>query len=200
MAENRVGNPISSLMRQFQSNRLEYLKIMCLFGYLFCVVSASTIGRTAADTLFLSKYDASALSYMYLPQAGILLLAGIIYQQLCSRFRTDKLVIAVIMTVSVLALGSRVLIMLGVSGIFHVIYIGYDVLNFLMVVSFWQFATAIMDQRKAKQTIGWVGSGGIVGGILSGFGLKLLVQQLSQAVYMNWSKAMPGSRLTPRKR
>jgi len=178
MIEKRLEKTISSLIRKFKSDRLEYMKIMFLFGYLFCLVSASTIGRTAADTLFLSQYDASVLSYMYLPQAGILLLAGILYQNLCSRFRTDKLVIAVIIMVSVLALGSRVLIMLEVSGILHVIYIGYDVFNFLMVMSFWQFATVIMDQRKAKQTIGWVGSGGIVGGILSGFGLKLLVPLL----------------------
>jgi len=178
MLEKRLGNLIGPLLRQFKSDRLEYMKIMFLFGYLFCVVSASTIGRTAADTLFLSKYDASVLSYMYLPQAGILLLAGILYQRLCSRFRTDKLVIAVIMMASALALASRFLIMLEVSGIYHVIYIGYDVLNFLMIMSFWQFATAVMDQRKAKQTIGWVGSGGIVGGILSGFGLKLLVPLL----------------------
>jgi ATP/ADP translocase len=47
-----------------------------------------------------------------------------------------------------------------------------------MIVCFWQFATAVMDQRKAKRMIGLVGSGGIVGGIVSGFGLKLLVQPL----------------------
>ncbi|WP_239619273.1 Npt1/Npt2 family nucleotide transporter [Cohnella mopanensis] len=173
-----LRSPLASIMRQFQSDRFEYSKILFLFGYLFCVVSAATVGRTAADTLFLSQYDSSMLSYMYLPQAVTLLLVGIIYQRICGRFRTDQLVAVVILMAGLLALMSRIAIGMEVNGILPVIYIGYDVLNFLMIVSFWQFATATMDQRKAKRTIGWVGSGGILGGILSGFGLKLLVQPL----------------------
>ncbi|HHY71975.1 MAG TPA: cyclic nucleotide-binding domain-containing protein [Bacillus bacterium] len=178
MPKFSVERLLIRLVRQFHSKQFEYSNIMYLFGYLFCVVSASTIGRTAADTLFLSTYDASMLSYMYLPQAGTLLLVGIIYQRLCGRFRTDQLVIGVIVMAAFLAICSRIMIGMGTSGILPVIYIGYDVLNFLMIVSFWQFATITMDQRKAKRTIGLVGSGGIVGGILSGFGLKLIVQPL----------------------
>jgi CRP-like cAMP-binding protein/ATP/ADP translocase/HEAT repeat protein len=178
MSSNRVTNPLTLFTRQFQSDRAEYTKIFSLFGYLFFIVSASTISRTAADTLFLSRYDASVLSYMYLPQAAILLLTGFIYQKLCGRFRTDQMVVSVIITASALALLSRVAVGIGFGWIFPVIYVGYDVLNFLMIVCFWQFATSIMDQRKAKRMIGLVGSGGLVGGILSGFGLKLLVQPL----------------------
>ena len=178
MSGRSFGNPLDLISRQFQTDRAEYTKIAFLFGYLFFIVSASTIGRTAADTLFLSKYDTSVLSLMYLPQAVSLLLAGFAYQKLCRHFRTDQLVVGVIIFASFLAFTSRIVVGIGYNWIFTVIYIGYDILNFLMIVCFWQFATSIMDQRKAKRTIGWVGSGGIVGGILSGFGLKLLVQPL----------------------
>lgn len=178
MSKKSIVNPFTLLSRQFQSDRMEYSKIFYLFGYLFFIVAASTISRTAADTLFLSRYDASVLSYMYLPQAATLLLTGFIYQKLCGRFRTDQLVVRVIIIASMLALLSRLAVGIGFSWIFPVIYVGYDVLNFLMIVCFWQFATSIMDQRKAKRMIGFVGSGGLVGGILSGFGLKLLVQPL----------------------
>lgn len=178
-----MGSLIGSMLGEFRSERREYTTIVLLFGYLFCVVCASTVGRTAADTLFLSAYDASVLSYMYLPQAAVLFICGILYQRLCRRFRTDKLVLAVILTAACLSIASRVLI--GTSAfagaILPVIYIGYDVLNFLMIVSFWQFAPAVMDQRKAKRTIGWVGSGGIAGGILAGFGLKLIAEPLGTA-------------------
>jgi ATP/ADP translocase len=173
-----VMNLLTNSLQRFSSDREEYSKILLLFGYLFCVVSASTIGRTAADTLFLSRFDASKLSLMYLPQAAILLAVGIIFQKVCTRLRTDQLVLGVILLVSLLALGSRLLVGFGFQWVFPAIYVGYDVLNFLMIVCFWQFATAIMDQRKAKRMIGLVGSGGIVGGIVSGFGLKLLVQPL----------------------
>ncbi|QGQ94058.1 hypothetical protein EHS13_03635 [Paenibacillus psychroresistens] len=172
------ANIFTNAIQKFGADREEYTKIFLLFGYLFCIVSASTIGRTAADTLFLSRFDSSKLSLMYLPQAAALLLAGFIFQKVCTRLRTDQLVLSVITLVSMLTLGSRLLVDFGFQWVFPVIYVGYDVFNFLMIVCFWQFATAIMDQRKAKRMIGLVGSGGIVGGIVSGFGLKLLVGPL----------------------
>jgi len=165
-------------LKSFAIDREESRKIFLLFGFLFCVVSASTIGRTVADTLFLSKFDSSALSYMYLPQAATLFTIGFIYQKVCGMLRTNQLVIGVILIASALTVLSRLLVGFGVEWIIPVIYIGYDVLNFLMIVCFWQFATAVMDQRKAKKTINLVGSGGIVGAIASGFGLKLLVGPL----------------------
>ena len=171
-------NPFELIVQRLTIDRQEYIKTFLLFSYLFCVVSASTIGRTAADTLFLSRFGPSQLSFMYLPQATALILVGYGYQRLSARFRTDRLLPVAILTISLLALGSRVLVGLGAKWVFPVIYVSYDVLNFLMITSFWQFTTAILDQRKAKKTIVTIGSGGIIGSIVSGFGLKLLVGAL----------------------
>jgi ATP/ADP translocase len=159
-------------------DRDEQIKTFLLIGYLFCVVSASTIGRTTADTLFLSRFGPSQLSFMYLPQAASLILMGFGYQRLTSRFRVDHLLPLLILLVSGLALASRFLVSLGSDWVFQGIYVGYDVLNYLMIVCFWQLATAVLDQRKAKKTIVWIGSGGIIGSIVSGFALKPLVLQI----------------------
>ncbi|MCD9020380.1 Npt1/Npt2 family nucleotide transporter [Cohnella silvisoli] len=152
----------------------ENARVIGLFLYLFCVVSASTVGRTAADTLFLSRFDASQLSLMYLPQAGSLILVGFLFQRYGSRIRLDRLLFFLIPFVSLLVVLSRIGVGLDLLWVYPVIYVGYDVFNFLMIVCFWQFASSVLDQRKAKKTIPLVGSGGLVGGIVSGFGLKLL--------------------------
>ncbi|MBP1991388.1 Npt1/Npt2 family nucleotide transporter [Paenibacillus eucommiae] len=168
-------------LRNLAADKQEYIKISLLFCYLFCVVSASTIGRTAADALFLSHFSASKLSLMYLPQAATLILVGLLFQKFGSRMRIDRLSQWIILIVALLALGSRFLVGFGFMWVYPLIYVGYDVFNFLMIVCFWQLATSVMDQRKAKKLINWVGSGGIIGGIVSGFGLKLLVQPLGTA-------------------
>lgn len=174
LSRNRFG----AVKQRFLDEKEEYVKIILLFAYLFCVASASTVGRTAADTLFLTHFSASKLSLMYLPQAAILLLAGLVYQKLCKRIRIDLLCTIVTIGVGVLSLGSRLVAGLGLNWIYAVMYVAFDMFNFLMIVCFWQFATSVMDQRKAKKLINWVGSGSIVGGIVSGFGLKLLVQPI----------------------
>ncbi|WP_135556760.1 Npt1/Npt2 family nucleotide transporter [Paenibacillus cymbidii] len=166
------------LLRKFAFDRNETVKAACLFGYLFFVTSASTVGRTAADTLFLSKYSSSALSFMYLPQSVVLLLTGLLFQRLSARIRLDRLVSAIVVAAAVISFALRLLVGFGAGAVVPVYYVVCDVLNFLMIVSFWQLATAVMDQRKAKRMIGIVGSGGIVGGIVSGFGLKGLAHTL----------------------
>ncbi|MFC5528689.1 Npt1/Npt2 family nucleotide transporter [Cohnella yongneupensis] len=160
---------------EFGQAGVDGARVRWLFVYLFCVVSASTVGRTAADTLFLSHFDASQLSMMYLPQAASLILVGFLFQRYGSRIRLDRLLLLLIPLVSSLVLLSRVGVGLELRWVYPVVYVVYDIFNFLMVVCFWQFASSVLDQRKAKRTIPLVGSGGIVGGILSGFGLKLLV-------------------------
>ncbi|MCU6791625.1 cyclic nucleotide-binding domain-containing protein [Paenibacillus sp. WQ 127069] len=172
---------LKNTINRFAEDREEYVKVFWLFGYLFCVVSASTMGRTAADTLFLSRFDASYLSTMYLPQAAAMILMGFIFQRYSSKFRLDRLILRLIPLISFLVLISRLGVGTEMRWVFPVIYVVYDVFNFLMIVCFWQFATSVLDQRKVKRMIGWVGSGGIMGGILSGFGLKALVPAVGTA-------------------
>lgn len=174
IASRSIGNKLSA-------DREEYRKVFILFGYLFCVAAASTIGRTTADTLFLSRFDNSSLSYMYLPLAAAMIAASLVFQRFSHRIRMDRLIIGLIPLTAALVLISRVGVGLELRWVFPVIYVGYDVINFLMIVCFWQFATSVMDQRKAKRMIGIVGSGGITGGILSGFGLKALAPSIGTA-------------------
>ncbi|MFD0673799.1 Npt1/Npt2 family nucleotide transporter [Cohnella sp. GCM10027633] len=168
------GKTWRSMLGGFGEGGTDGARVRWLFAYLFCVVSASTVGRTAADTLFLSRFDASWLSKMYLPQAASLILVGFLFQKYGSRFRLDRLLLLLIPVISGGVVLSRMGVGLDLQWVYPVIYVGFDVFNFLMIVCFWQFASSVLDQRKAKRTIPIVGSGGIVGGILSGFGLKLL--------------------------
>lgn len=180
------GKKLEDLFAGWAEDTEEYRKVLVLFAYLLFVTSASTVGRTSADALFLSVFDASMLSKMYLPQAAALIVTGLIFQKFAHLVRLDRLISWLIPSITVLVILSRIGVWLGQYWVLPVIYVAYDVFNFLMVVCFWQFATSVLDQRKVKRTIGLVGSGGIVGGILSGFGLKALVPWIGTAnlIYM----------------
>jgi len=170
-----AGKSLSAVIAQISEDKEEYGKVGLLFVYLLFVSAASTVGRTAADALFLSSFDSSVLSKMYLPQAAALIITGMLFQRYGSRVRLDRLLYVLIPSMALVVLLTRVGIGQDISWMLPLIYVAYDVFNFLMIVCFWQFAPAVLDQRKAKRMIGWVGSGGIVGGIVSGFGLKFAV-------------------------
>ncbi|MEK0316521.1 Npt1/Npt2 family nucleotide transporter [Cohnella sp. 56] len=159
----------------------EYAKVALLFLYFFCTVAASILGRTAADALFLSRFDNAALSGMYLPQAATMILTSLVFQRYAHRVRIERLLFGLLPTVAALILISRIGVGLELSWVFRVIYVGYDVFNFLMIVCFWQFATSVLDQRKAKKMIGLVASGGTLGTVASGFGIRGVVPVIGTA-------------------
>ncbi|CAN7730356.1 hypothetical protein [Paenibacillus sp. LjRoot56] len=86
-----ISKTYRSFLNKMTEDKKEYRKVFLLFAYLFFVVSASTIGRTAADTLFLSRFDNSYLSLMYLPQALVMITAGIVFQRFSPRVRLETL-------------------------------------------------------------------------------------------------------------
>ncbi|SFB29676.1 ATP/ADP translocase [Cohnella sp. OV330] len=153
----------------------EYAKVALLFLYFFCTVAAAILGRTAADALFLSRFDNAALSGMYLPQAATMILTSLVFQRYAHRVRIERLLFGLLPTVAALILVSRIGVGLELDWVFRTIYVGYDVFNFLMIVCFWQFATSVLDQRKAKKMIGLVASGGTLGTVASGFGIRGIV-------------------------
>ncbi len=143
-----------------------------LLAYIFFLTAASTIGRTAADTLFLSQFEARQLSWMYLPQAAALVLAGFFIQKAMTRVRIDRLIRGFIPVAVLLVFASWVGVTQGRVWLLPVIYVGYDSVSFLMLMCFWQLASSAIDQRRAKKTVPLIGSGGIAGSILAGFGVR----------------------------
>lgn len=86
----------------------EYFKVSLLFLYFFCTVAASILGRTAADALFLSRFDNAALSGMYLPQAATMILTSLVFQRYAHRVRIERLLYGLLPAVALLILVSRI--------------------------------------------------------------------------------------------
>lgn len=175
------GKRLGAVFGRISADGGEYRKVALLFVYLLFVASASTVGRTAADALFLSHFDSSSLSKMYLPQAASLVIVSLLFQRYGPRVRIDRLIQGLIPVITGLVVLSRIGVGAGFTWVIPIMYVAFDVFNFLMIVCFWQFATSILDQRKVKRTIGLVGSGGLTGGIISGFGLKAVVPLVGTA-------------------
>lgn len=65
--------------------------LLVAFGFI-CVASAALIGRTAGDALFLSRYDFSYLSYMYVGTALVVCGVALVYSFFAGRMAPGKLV------------------------------------------------------------------------------------------------------------
>ncbi len=139
---------------------------------LFFVTATSTLGRTVADSLFLSHFSTSDLSKIYLPQAILLFLTALAYQKLSEKLRLDHLSYVLMGTAVFFSLVCFPIVQLQKLWIIPFIYISYDAFNFLSLILSWQLITASLDPRIAKKKISFIGSGGLIGGIVSGLTLR----------------------------
>ncbi|UQZ84208.1 Cyclic nucleotide-gated potassium channel [Paenibacillus konkukensis] len=170
-----TGESIRNALLLWNEEQGERRKTLLLSIMLFCVAAALTVGRTAADALFLSRFDAASLSWMYAPQAVAIIAAGLLFQKYGSRIRIDRLAGRLIPLLSLLAVLSRLAAGAELRWIFPVIYVEYEVAGLLMIVCFWRFAASVMESRKARRMLGIVAIGGLAGGIAGGFGAEALV-------------------------
>ena len=139
---------------------------------LFFVTATSTLGRTVADSLFLSYFDRGDLSKIYLPQALLLFVTAIIYQKLSEKLRLDQLAYRLMGFAVLFSFACFPLVQVQKNWVIPIIYISYDAFNFLSLILSWQLITATLDPRIAKQKISSIGSGSLMGGIVSGITLR----------------------------
>jgi CRP-like cAMP-binding protein/ATP/ADP translocase/HEAT repeat protein len=175
MREKFIRLPVQNILSIEKS---EYVKTFLLFLYLFFMTAATIIGRTAADTFFLSKFDVTKLSYMYLAISISLSLFGLLYHRIVDRFRKDRLTYFVTSCLILLVLVSRWALDAGVPLIYPMVYVGFEAFNFLLILQFWTFTNDILDTRQAKRLLGVIGSAGILGGMISGFAIKGIVTHI----------------------
>ncbi len=146
-----------------------------------CVTSAALVGRTAGDTLFLDRYGADALAYMYLGTASIVGLFSLAFGLLAGRFPLSRLVAGVAVLLSFMALGVRALVGTGMREAGIAAFLMGDLLVFVPVLVFWSFATQLFQPREAKRFFGYIGAAGTAGCIATGFLLPLFAARFETA-------------------
>ncbi|MFN8459036.1 MAG: hypothetical protein U0401_31040, partial [Anaerolineae bacterium] len=137
---------------------------------------------TASYTLFLSEFGAEGLPYVYISNALILPLVGLIYAKLENRFSLAQLLLAnvsfMLLTVVVFRLG------LGFSEAKWFILafvIFYDIIRVLSNLEFWGLSGRLFDVRQGKRLFGLIGSASMVAAISGGILTPWLVSLLGIA-------------------
>ncbi len=159
----RLRIPLSGLEA---SERTRFL--YSALGFM-CVASGALIARTAGDALFLSRYEASLLSYMYVGTA--LLVAGIsyIYGILAGRVAIGRLIVRTGGVLVVLIVGLRIALVFPWDGFRVAAYLLSDLVVNVPMMLFWSFAALVFDPREGKRLFGFVGAAGTVACILAGY-------------------------------
>jgi len=156
--------------------------VALMLGHSFAMGAATVFFETAASALFLARFGASALPYVYVAAALLNTATGLVYARVQDRVPFARLMAGtlwfLLLSVAALRVG------LGLSAAAWLVFlllVWYRALSILTDLEYWAVAARLYDVRQAKRLFGIVGSGEVVARIAGSFAVPLIVSAFGVA-------------------
>lgn len=150
-----------------------------LFINFFLIITAYYQLKPASRSLFIEAIGAKQLPYVWILTAFATLIFISLYSRMVQRFTRINVVMVTCMVISLMLLFSRTVFSFAHPATVIGLYVFVDIISIVLVEQFWSLANAIYSTREGKSWYGFVGTGGLVGGVVGGSFASLLVSRTS---------------------
>ena len=152
--------------------------------YLFLIICALLIVKPTVNALFLSELGADALAIAFLITAFVAVLVSYSYNKLIERYPLRYVIRGTLLLFAILFIGMGVTVETGLTSVFlsYTFYMLVGLFALLATSQFWVMANVVFNVREAKRLFGFIGSGGIAGGIVGGYFTSLFANNLGNGV------------------
>ena len=147
-----------------------------LFINFFLIITALYQLKPASRSLFIEALGAQRLPYVWILTALTMVVFISYYHRLVARHSRIKVVLGTCLVISSILVLFRLLINLPGPTVAVCFYVFVDILSVVLVEQFWSLTDSIYTSREGKSWYGFVGTGGLVGGIAGGGISALLIK------------------------
>jgi AAA family ATP:ADP antiporter len=152
------------------------LRASLLFINFFLIITALYQLKPASRSLFIEALGAARLPYVWIITALTMVVFITYYHRLVARYSRFNVVLGTCLVISGMLVLFRLLINLPGTTVAVCFYVFVDILSVVLVEQFWSLTNSIYTTREGKSWYGFVGTGGLVGGITGGGLSALLIQ------------------------
>lgn len=145
-------------------------------AYQFAFVAAVALLKSASNALVLSRFQASALPYLYLVAAGLTATLSMVSALKPRGKRSEPIVMAAIG--AALALSLAMAIKLQFTSAALLLYLFAESFATYVAIGFWATLSDAFDAREMRRAFPWVSGIGMLGAVAGG----LLAQELAERV------------------
>jgi ATP/ADP translocase/HEAT repeat protein len=148
--------------------RGEEVPVGLLFLYLALALTTVIIAKTSSKALFLTRFSALYLPYVYIAVAVLIGFVISVYVRLSSRINQSALISGTLgfFIASALLLGWAM--RMGWSPIAAIFYVWTSIFAALITTQVWTVANSVLNLRQAKRLFPLISSGGILGSMAGG--------------------------------
>jgi HEAT repeat protein len=150
--------------------------VSLMMAHSFFMGLSTVFFETAASALFLSRFGAATLPYVYLAAAALNTVTGLFYTTIQSRVSFKSLMTGTLIFLLVTTAALRGGLLITDAGwLMFALLVWYRVISILTDLEYWAVAARLYDVRQAKRLFGLVGSGEVVARISGAFSVPLLL-------------------------
>jgi ATP:ADP antiporter, AAA family len=142
----------------------------------FAMGLATVFFETAASALFVSRFGATALPWVYIAAALVTTAAGAAFEAARAHLPFRRLMAALLVVLLLAVVVLRAGLALSEAGaVVFSLLVFYRVLSVLTDLEYWAVAGQLYDVRQAKRLFGVIGTGEVVARIAGALSVPLLV-------------------------
>ncbi len=167
-----ILNPVLRIKKE------EWPKTLLMFLYFFLTITSYYILKPIRDSIFIDKYGAENLPYVWLLTIVVLSFIVSIYVKFADLLQKNILLSSTIIFFVSNLVGFWWLAHSEHRWIAIVFFVWVSIFSVMTVTQFWLYANDLFNPREAKRLFGFVGSGGILGGITGG----MITHQMAMVV------------------
>lgn len=153
------------------------IRCALLFSNFFLIITALYHLKPVSRSIFLGTVGSDALPYVWIATALLLGIIVSFYYRLVARFSRLHVVISTIVIVIALLVAFRPLLVTPAAATAFAFYIFVDILSVILVEQFWSITNAVYSEAEGRRWYAYIGTGGLVGGVVGGFAAGGLVRQ-----------------------
>ena len=140
-------------------------RLVAILAALFATVETGRgFGEIAADTLFLSRYGASYLPYLYIVLGLVSLVVALGYGAAIGRLRRRSFLVVLLGSFAAILVVERIAFLSGASIVFPALWLSVFVVGAILTTALWTIAGGVVDARQAKRLFPVFTSAAIAGG------------------------------------
>ena len=151
--------------------RGEERKVLLMFIYLFLIIASLLILKSLRDSFLLTQLGISQLPHAFLLIALSATSFSIVYIKISKVFKLNKLLEFTLLACIISLIVFRIALFLNYQARWFIFsfYVWVALFGVLTTSQFWLLANYVFDAREAKRLFGFIGAGGILGGIFGGY-------------------------------
>jgi AAA family ATP:ADP antiporter len=160
----------------YRAIRVLGIRAGILFTNFFLIITALYHLKPASRSLFIDSLGAEKLPYVWIGTALIMFCLIGYYHRLVGRYARISVVMSSCLFFSGLLIIFRFMLIVSPVVTSICFYIFVDILGVILVEQFWSLTNSIYSTNEGKNWYGFVGTGGLVGGMTGGAVAALLIK------------------------